>query len=185
MTARVRVRIKLFKKLLPVYALFVIALSVIGIIFDMIAHASVGIIALFVSFLSLRYEYTGRLTYHSESTKRCIALSTALFVGSSVPLITFNIRVSLLFVVVVALFMTWLLYVIGIAVQRNKVGTFDLDHCTQEQLVARCKERFTRDVEYKTERAIKHFILKLPHEQIDVNPEQSKKERYRFRKILK
>lgn len=62
---------------------------------------------------------------------------------------------------------------------------FDLDNCTEEQLVQRCKERFTRDVEYKTERAIKHFILKLPHEEIDVNPEQSKKERYRFRQILK
>jgi len=62
---------------------------------------------------------------------------------------------------------------------------FNLDTCTEEQLRARCKERFARDLEYKTERAIKHFILKLPHSEIDNNPRQSQTERMRMRKILK
>jgi hypothetical protein len=63
--------------------------------------------------------------------------------------------------------------------------TFDLDDCTEQELIERCRQRFSRDIEYKTERAVKHFYLKLPHCDIDCNPRQSQKERERMRKILK
>lgn len=183
--ARMRVRVRLFRKLAPVYALFVVMLCLIGVLYDVIAQASIGILFLFTSFLSLRYRYTNSVTYHSESTKKCIFLSISIFFGFAIPLIVFNSRVSLLTATLLALFMTWLLYVIGMYVASLRSKPFDLDNCTEEELVERCRQCFTRDVEYKTERAIKHFILKLPHEQIDVNPEQSKKERYRFRKLLR
>lgn len=72
------------------------------------------------------------------------------------------------------------------AENKNKIAKiFNLNNCTEYELIKRCKEKFTRDIEYKTERAIKHFILKLPHCEIDVNPSQSQKERQRMRNILK
>lgn len=69
--------------------------------------------------------------------------------------------------------------------QRQHSPRFDPDHCTEEELIARCREVFTRDVVYKTEKAIQHFILKLPHEQIDINPRTSQKQRERMRKSLR
>lgn len=191
MTAVMRIRMRLLRKLLPGYALFFGALLVIGILYGIIAKSPIGIFFLFFGFISLRYSYKDKTTYHNDSTKKCIALSIALFAISALPLVIFDTRVGLLSSIPIAIGMTWILYVFGakknLEIEVERLSTskkFDLDHCTEAELIARCKERFKRDVEYKTERAIKHFILKLPHDEIDVSVEQSKKERYRFRKIL-
>lgn len=185
---RARVMVKLFIRLIPGYALFFFSILALGLLYGNI----VGIIILFITFVSLRYKYDNSITFHADSSKNCLALSILLFVISGIPLIVFAFDVSMLSAIPIGIGMTWILYQFGL---KNKLAErvselefskpFDLDNCTEEELRARCKERFKRDVEYKTERAIKHFILKLPHEEIDVNPEQSKKERYRFRKILK
>lgn len=191
-SAKSRIWVRLFMKLLPGYAIFFSALIAIDILYGFIAGAMTGVLFLFVAFVSLRYEYKDRVTYHNASTKKCIALSIALFAVSALPLIVFNMKIDLLSSVPIAIGMTWYLHEMGLkqsaekelAEVRAKKDSFDLDNCTEEELRERCRHRFKRDVEYKTERAIKHFILKLPHEQIDVNVEQSKKERYRMRKIL-
>lgn len=185
---RARVMVKLFIRLIPGYALFFFSILALGLLYGNI----VGIIVLFITFVSLRYKYDNSITFHADSSKNCLALSILLFAISGIPLIVFAFDVSMLSAIPIGIGMTWILYQFGL---KNRLAErvselefskpFDLDNCTEEELRARCKERFKRDVEYKTERAIKHFILKLPHEEIDVNPEQSKKERYRFRKILK
>lgn len=190
MTTIMRIKLKLLKKIMPWYALFFLFLFAIAAVFSMMVNAIVPVPILFVAFVCLRYKYNDKITYHADTTKKCIMLSILIFVVFSIPLILLNMKISLLASVPVAIAMTWLLYILGVKKQLEKellsykCPLFDLDNCTEEQLIKRCKERFTRDVEYKTERAIKHFILRLPHEEIDVNPEQSKKERYRMRKIL-
>ena len=191
-SAESRIRVRLFMKLLPGYAIFFSALIAIDILYGFIAGAMTGVLFLFVAFVSLRYEYKDRVTYHNASTKKCIALSIALFAVSALLLIVFNMKIGLLSSIPIAIGMTWYLHEMGLKQSaekeleevRAKKDSFDLDNCTEEELRERCRQRFKRDVEYKTERAIKHFILKLPHEQIDVNVEQSKKERYRMRKLL-
>lgn len=45
-----RVRVRLFRKLAPVYALFVVMLCLTGVLYDVIAQASIGV--LFCSLLS-------------------------------------------------------------------------------------------------------------------------------------
>lgn len=188
LTAKTRIRLRLISRLAPGYASFFCALCIIGLLIKNF----IGVACLFAVFVNLRYRFNQSITYHSESTKICIALSILLFLISSIPLLVFDTSVSLIACVPIALGMTWLLHQFGLKKKLESIlssipthKAFDLDNCTEEELIARCKERFKRDVEYKTERAIKHFILKLPHEEIDVNVEQSKKERYRFRKILK
>ena len=185
---RARVLFKLFIRLIPGYALFFLSISIVGLLYKNLF----GMMLLFIAFVLLRYKYNDSITYHSNTSKKCLALSILIFSISSTPLIAFNSKVTLLLATPIGITVTWLLYQFGLKDSYKKQlldlslpKPFDLDNCTEEELRARCKERFTRDVEYKTERAIKHFILKLPHEEIDVNPEQSKKERYRFRKILK
>ena len=185
LSSKARIWLGLLRRLLPGYALFFCALIIIGILIKNL----VGIISLFGAFVVLRYRFDGSITYHNDSTKKCIALSIMIFAIASIPLLVFNGNVSLIACVPIAIGMTWILYQFGLKKkleQDSKISkSFDLDNCTEAELVERCRQRFKRDVEYKTERAIKHFILKLPHEEIDVNVEQSKKERYRFRKILK
>lgn len=62
---------------------------------------------------------------------------------------------------------------------------FNLENCTEEELRARCKERIKVHTDYLTDQAIKHFVLKLRHDEIDNNPRKSEKERERLRKMLK
>ena len=190
MTVKSRIRLKLFIRLMPGYAIFFISVLTIGVLYSLIAGSAIGMPILSISFISLRYRYKDNITYHNMSTKKCIALSIALFAVSAFPLIVLNMKIGLLSSIPIAIGMTWFLYVLGLKdkaereLEESKKDTFNLDTCTEEELRERCRQRFKRDVEYKTERAIKHFILKLPHEQIDVNVEQSKKERYRMRKLL-
>lgn len=190
MSVKSRIRLKLFIRLIPGYAIFFISIFMIGVLYSLIAGSAIGMPILFVAFISLRYRYKDNITYHNMSTKKCIALSIALFAVSAFPLIVLNTKIGLLSSIPTAIGMTWFLYVLGLKdkaereLEEYKKDTFNLDTCTEEELRERCRQRFKRDVEYKTERAIKHFILKLPHEQIDVNVEQSKKERYRMRKLL-
>mgnify|MGYP001624085061 CR=1 FL=1 len=190
MSVKSRIRLELFIRLTPGYAIFFISIFTISVLYSFIAGSAIGMPVLFVAFISLRYRYKDNATYHNMSTKKCIALSIALFAVSAFPLIVLNMKISLLSSMPIAIGMTWFLYVLGLKdkaereLEESKKDTFNLDTCTEEELRERCRQRFKRDVEYKTERAIKHFILRLPHEQIDVNVEQSKKERYRMRKLL-
>lgn len=192
LSVEMRVRLKLLKKLMPGYVFFFGSLVLISLVYGFMAKSIIGVTFLFVAFVSLRYTYRKKITYHADTTRKCIALSILMFALASIPLLVFNMKITLLSSIPIAIGMTWLLHNFGIKkeletelLSLKAPKKFDLDNCTEAELIERCKLCFKHDVEYKTERAIKHFTLKLPHEEIDVNPEQSKKERYRFRKILK
>lgn len=115
LSARNRVKLKLFFRLLPGYTIFFSSLVAIGFIYDNI----LGIWSLFFSFVCLRYKYLDAVTWHSESTKRCIALSIGLFALSSIPLIVFNSHKSIIACVPIAVGMTWFLYVLGLKTDRG------------------------------------------------------------------
>lgn len=142
-----RILVKLFMKLLPGYAVFFSALILIGILYGFIANAMVGVIFLFICFVSLRYKYKDKITYHNESTKKCIALSIALFAISSLPLLVLNMRVSLIFCVSISIGMTWFLHEMGLKqkcekelIELTKPKPFNVKCCTLDELLNRCRE---------------------------------------------
>ena len=61
---------------------------------------------------------------------------------------------------------------------------FDVENCTEEELAAHVRAVYRHNIEIKIERAKKHFILVLPHAEIDVNPRASEQERRRMKKKL-
>lgn len=127
--------------------------------------------------------------YHNYVTQICLLITTnILFFGINS---TLPVSVSLLSSIPVALFICWVGYIAADRLDLiianktlNKPKIFNLDTCTEIELKERCQIVFKRDVEYKTERAIKHFILKLPHEEIDINVRTSQTERQRMKKLL-
>lgn len=120
-------------------------------------------------------------TFHFNNVPICVKTSSKLwFVGVSL-LLVLPYNISLCLGILLALYICIELY----NIQYSLLEDFNLETCTREELVERCRLRFKRDVEYKTERAIKHFIEKLPHDEIDINPRASEKERERMRKLLK
>ncbi len=205
-----RIRRRLFRKMLPGYAMFFAALGAIGFLYG----NPVGMVLLFIAFAALRYEYNGAVTYHNDSSKKCLALSVLLFAVAGIPLILLEIRFSLLACVPVGLAATWVLHIAGAKEQaeskakeleaeraavsqaapevitvplKTNPGSrceFDIDRCTPAQLYERCCRVFKSDVERKWKRAHQHFIEKLPHKLIDANPRQSQMERMRMRKVL-
>lgn len=146
MRPELRIKIKLFKKLVPWYVIFFLSLITIGIIYSIIANKLSGVILLFISFVSLRYTYKDKITYHDESTKRCIALSITLFAICSFPLIILNLGVSLVACIPIAIGATWFLHVMGIKqcndkklLELTKPKKFNIVGCTLEELLDRCR----------------------------------------------
>ena len=185
------------KILLQLYAVKVLAslpIFAFIIIMGYVANSLLGTAFFFIAFVFLRYAYNDSLTFHAKSTIRCVCATCVLFGTAGLVMGCINTHTSLLFPLVVGLIATWFLHYIALNKKAYKelealkatckTREFSLDTCTEEELTARCRTRFKRDVEYKTERAIKHFVLKLPHEEIDVSIFQSQKERQRMRKIL-
>lgn len=150
-----------------------------SIIFAILLGRLVSAIILIIAFLFIRPATP--TTFHFDNVKTCVKTSLKMFLVAISLLFLIPYNISLCFGVIISLWICMDLYKIQYALTDD----FDLDTCTKEQLVERCRVRFKRDVEYKTERAVKHFIEKLPHNEIDINPRASEKERERMRKILK
>lgn len=147
MKPELRIKLKLFKKLVPWYAIFFLSLTTIGIVYSIIANKPVGVILLFISFVSLRYTYKDEITYHNESTKKCIALSITLFAICAFLLIVLNTGVSLIACVPIAIGATWFLHVMGVKQANDKrlseltkPKKFNVVGCTLDELLDRCRE---------------------------------------------
>lgn len=147
MSVKSRIRLKLFIRLMPGYAIFFISIFTIGVLYSFIAGSAIGMPILFVAFISLRYRYKDNVTYHNMSTKKCIALSILLFVVSALPLMIINMKVSLIFSVPIAMGMTWFLHEMGLKqnyekelLELKKPKFFDVKGCTLEELLNRCRE---------------------------------------------
>ena len=147
MSVKSRIRLKLLIRLMPGYAIFFFSLILIDIIYGLIIKSTIGIVFLFISFVSLRYTYKNQITYHNKSTKKCIALSILLFVVSALPLMIINMKVSLIFSVPIAMGMTWFLHEMGLKqnyekelLELKKPKFFDVKGCTLEELLNRCRE---------------------------------------------
>lgn len=143
----------------------------------------VSYIVLFYRF-SKHIHYSGKFGWALMVDWSCVAMSILL--GS----LSIYVSPSLGFSLIAPVFVALSVLCLGYALAERKellfrFRAFDPDHCTEDELRERCIKCFPRDTEYKTERAIKHFILKLPHSEIDTNPRQSEKERERMRKQLK
>lgn len=178
MSFKTKLKFYLFKY--GFYSLIYIAIILSAILNEKILEA----VFFFIAYLAVRYKFP--TTYHNKKFYICILLSILSFCICITLLI--DKHTSILFTIVYAVAFDFLLYYIAkseaLKEEKLLIKPFSVETCTEEELIERCKLRFKRDVEYKTERAIKHFILKLPHNEIDINPEQSKKERYRFKKLL-
>lgn len=149
------------------------------IIYSIIIRRFYATLILIISFLFIRP--TTPTTFHFDNVKTCIKTSSKMYFVADSLLLLVPYNISLCLGILLSLWICIELY----RIQYGLTDDFNLDTCTKEELIERCRVRFKRDVEYKTERAIKHFIDKLPHCEIDINPRASEKERERFRKILK
>lgn len=161
-----RIKVKLFMKLLPGYALFFGFLLFLSIMFGLLINRPIGLFFLFISFASLRYLYRGEITYHCDHTKPCIALSMLIFFVCSLILVTLNMGISLLACVPLAIGLTWILHEFGVKkkLSMKKLRTFNVDTCTKEELLERCFElRLSKE---KTEFCVKLFIEKTPHNKL-------------------
>lgn len=132
------------------------------------------------------------ILYHAKRTRNCLIITLSLFNLTAFIFKLLPINVSVSFGIIMAIIFNYVRYRVGAIIYerdlyKDKVISkpFDCDDCTKDELIERCQKVFTRDVEYKTERAIKHFILKLPHCDIDnTRPKTSETERNRMRKKL-
>lgn len=150
-----------------------------SIIYSIILSRFYATIILMFSFLFIRPATP--TTFHFDNVKTCIKTSFKMYLISITLLLLVPYNISLCFGVIISWWICLELY----HIQYGLTDNFNLDNCTKEELIERCRIKFKRDVEYKTERAIKHFIEKLPHNEIDINPRASEKERERMRKLLK
>lgn len=149
------------------------------IIYSIILNRFFSAIILIFAFLLIRPATP--TTFHFDNVKTCVKTSLKMFIVAISLLILVPYNISLCFGILISLWICIDLY----RIQYALTDSFDINSCTREELIERCRLRFKRDVEYKTERAIKHFIEKLPHSEIDINPRASEKERERMKKILK
>ena len=150
-----------------------------AIIYAILLRRFFAALVLFTAFLLLRPGTP--TTFHFRNVNTCVKTSSKMFFISVSLLLLVPYNISLCFGILISLYICLELYHIQYAL----TDSFNLETCTKDELIERCRLRFKRDVEYKTERAIKHFIEKLPHSEIDINPRASEKERERMKKILK
>jgi len=106
----------MFIKTIPGYAVFFTFLALISFVFG----NPMGIAFLFFAFISLRYRYDGKMTYHCDKVPPCIALSCVIFLVGGLLLASLNINISLLAPVPVAVGITWLLHIGGKYKENNK-----------------------------------------------------------------
>ena len=131
-------------------------------VFAVLTGKYIETVALFISFVTLRYAF-GK-TYHSQSFWWCIFISCVIFAVA----ITFmpNKGVSILSCVAFGLIIDYLAYKYkdydDLLRQRNK--PFNVDTCTQAELISRCDEIHLSEENKKL--AIEFFIKKTKHSEL-------------------
>ena len=141
-------------------------------------------LSFFVAFVTLR-ETFGK-TYHSSSFWKCILISVVVFVISI--LFMPNKNLTILACIVFALIVDYIAYKYQDYIDLHEIVNrpFNVEHCTEADLISRCRE--VNLSEENTKLAVEFFIKKTKQSQIadmlfiDEKSVQAKKRR--LRKIL-
>jgi len=149
----------------------------------------IGIAFLLFSFLLLRYSYKYRITFHLYDMAKCFLLTCLMFTICGLPLIIFNMNISLLLSIPIGIFMTYILYKKQLSINfinSIKYKQFNLKTCTEIELREQC--RIKGFSEEKTQKVIEHIILKLSYKDMADKYKVTEKAieiaRYRIKKEL-
>ena len=173
-----------------------IALVICGIaVFAWLFNRMAGAVFFCVAYSVLWYQFekhshcSGKMGFWLNIDWSCALLSIA--VGLLGSFLTLPLGCSIISAIPVAILILWVGSEFAIKKDalvalkaRGDTKRFSVETCTEQELIERCRRVFKRDVEYMTEKAIQHFIRRLPHEEIDHNPKQSSMQRYRMKKKL-
>ncbi len=155
MLMKLKVKFRLFQ--ISTYALVFAAI----ILMALLTGKYIETVGLFISFVALRYTFSK--TYHSNSFWTCIAISIIIFIIAI--LFVPKINLSILACIVFGLLIDFIAYKYK-DYQDNKAELkeltkpkpFSVDTCTENELIARCKE--LRLSEENTNLAVEFFIKK-------------------------
>lgn len=183
MNRKLKVQFRLFQ--ISTYALVFSAI----ILMAFLTGKYIETLALFVSFVSLRYAFSK--TYHSNSFWACIAISIIIFVIAI--LFMPNKNTSLLACIAFGLIIDFLAYKYkdyedkkAELSELKKPKPFSVDTCTEDELVERCKAlRFSEE---NTNLAIEFFIKKtkqsLLAERLCIDEKYVKLKKHRLKQKL-
>lgn len=150
-----RTKFKLFQ--ISTYAIVFLAIGLMAFL----TGKYIETVVLFVSFVWLRYAFPK--TYHSNSFWLCILISIIVFIVAI--LFMPNKHLSLLTCIIFGLIIDYIAYKVKdccdlkLSIQEfTKPKPFSVDTCTEEELLARCKELHLS--EDNTNLAIEFFIKK-------------------------
>lgn len=126
------VKLKLYARQLPVYLL------VLAIILPFVLITGKYIESVFqiIAFLILRYKFD--TTYHAQSSIVCFFIT--ITVGILAVVLMFSLNASLLSCLLMALFVTFVSWLVQYIIDLQKSQPFDLNKCTREEFVAQCRQ---------------------------------------------
>lgn len=126
------VKLKIYARQFPVYLL------VLAIIFTFVIITGKYIESIFqiLAFLVLRYKFD--TTYHAQSSISCFFIT--ITVGILAVVLMFSLNVSLLSCLLMALFVTFVSWLVQHLIDLQKSQPFDLNNCTREEFMAKCRQ---------------------------------------------
>lgn len=126
------VKLKLYARQLPVYIL------VLAIILPSVLITGKYIESVFqiIAFLILRYKFD--TTYHAQSSIVCFFIT--ITVGILAVILMFSLNSSLLSCLLMALFVTFVSWLVQYLIDLQKSQPFDLNKCTREEFMAQCRQ---------------------------------------------
>lgn len=126
------VKLKIYARQLPVYLL------VLAIILPFVLITGKYIESVFqiIAFLILRYKFD--TTYHAQSSIVCFFIT--ITVGILAVVLMFSLSASLLSCLLMALFVTFVSWLVQHLIDLKKSQPFDLNKCTREEFVAQCRQ---------------------------------------------
>ena len=126
------VKLKLYARQLPVY---ILVLSII-LPFVLITGKYIESVFQIIAFLILRYKFD--TTYHAQTSIACFFIT--ITVGILAVVLMFSLKSSLLSCLLMALFVTFVSWLVQYIIDLQKSQPFDLNNCTREEFLARCRE---------------------------------------------
>ena len=186
---KTKLKLKYYLSLIVELALVLSVIMLFAWLTDNIA----GAVFFIVSYTVLWYQfsknvhYSGKFGWWLSIDWSCVFMSC--LVGCIGVLFTLPIKYSLISAVPIALGILWVGCIIADRQDLQKkhikaIAKFDVYKCTEQELVKRCHEKIKHDVEYYTERCIRHFIKRERHEDMDNIPSNSRKQRQRLKQLL-
>lgn len=126
------VKLKLYARQLPAYIL------VLAIILPSVLITGKYIESVFqiIAFLILRYKFD--TTYHAQSSIVCFFIT--ITVGILAVILMFSLNSSLLSCLLMALFITFVSWLVQHLIDLQKSQPFDLYNCTREEFMAQCRQ---------------------------------------------